>query len=81
MVRGQDVGCGCDSWQQDLLGVLESAPSGHAMAGHEVVMIPNTTAITKATAVLIIDVDVPNRISVGNILRSPIDQHIRTLRH
>src|SRR6266481_9365407 len=66
VVRGQDVGCGCDSWQQDLLGVPEAAFTGHAMAGQTIVMLPSTTAITNAMAVLIIEVDVPKRILVGN---------------
>ena len=78
VVRGQDVGCGCDSWQQDLLGVPEAAFTGHAMAGQTIVMLPSTTAITNATAVfIIIDVDVPKRILVRNILRSPKDQYNR----
>ncbi len=78
VVRGQDVGCDFGSWQQDLLGVLEFAPSGHATAGQEVVMIPSTTAIMNATAVLISGVDVANRILVGSILRAPKDQYSET---
>src|SRR6266566_5526631 len=48
VVRGQDVGCGCGcgSWQHDLLCVPETCPSGHAMAGQTIVMLPSTTAIT-----------------------------------
>ena len=79
VVRGQDVGCGCDSWQQDLLGVPEAAFTGHAMAGQTIVMLPSTTAITNATAVLIIEVDVPERILVGNILRSPTHHYTETV--
>ena len=78
VVRGQDVGCGCGWWQHDLLCVPETCPSGHAMAGQTVAMPTSITAITNATAVLIIEVDVLNRISVGNILRSPKDKCIRT---
>ena len=37
------------------------------MAGQTVAMLTSITAITNATAVLIIEVDVLNRISVGNI--------------
>src|SRR5260370_32416022 len=71
VVRGQDVGCGCGWWQHDLLCVPETCPSGHAMAGQTVAMLNSITAITNATAVLIIiEVDVLNRISVGNILRN-----------
>ena len=44
-------------------------------------MTPSTNAITNATAVLIIEVDVPNRILVGSILRAPTDQHTRASRH
>jgi len=41
-------------------------------------MLTSITAITNATAVLIIiEVDVLNRISVGNILRSPKDKCIK----
>ncbi len=81
VVRGQDVGCGCGSWQHDLLCVPETCPSGHAMAGQTIVMLPSTTAITNATAVLIIiEVDVPKRILVGNILRSPKDKCIKNSR-
>jgi hypothetical protein len=77
VVRGQDVGRGCGSWQQDWLDV---APSGHAMAGQDVVMIPRTTAITNDTAdLIIIDIDVANRILVVNILRAPTDQRTKTL--
>src|SRR6266404_4417867 len=82
VVRGQDVGCGCGWWQQDLLCVPETCPSGHAMAGQTVAMLTSITAITNATAVLIIiDVDVPNRILVGSILRSPTNQRTRTVCH
>ena len=81
VVRGQDVGCGFGSWQQDLLGVLEFVPSGHATTGQMVTMLTSISAITNATAVLISEVDVASRILVGSILRSPKDQHIRTLRH
>ena len=81
VVRGQDVGCGCGSWQHDLLCVPETCPSGHAMAGQTIVMLPSTTAITNATAVLIIiEVDVPKRILVGKILRSPKDKCIKNSR-
>src|SRR6266566_3600955 len=76
VVRGQDVGCGCGSWQHDLLCVPETCPSGHAVAGQTVAMLTSISAITNATAVLIIEVDVLNRISVGNILRSPKDKCI-----
>src|SRR6266568_3240293 len=78
VVRGQDVGCGCGWWQHDLLCVPETCPSGLAMAGQTVAMLTSITAITNATAVLIIEVDVLNRISVGNIFRSPKDKCIRT---
>src|SRR6266699_5516102 len=78
VVRGQDVGCGCGWWQHDLLCVPETCPSGHAMAGQTIAMLTSITVITNATAVLIIEVDVLNRISVGNILRSPKDKRIRT---
>ena len=72
VVRGQDVGCGCGWWQHDLLCVPETCPSGHAMAGQTVAMLKSITAITTATPVLIIiAVDVPKWILVGNILRSP----------
>ena len=48
------------------------------MAGQTVAMLTSITAITNATAVLIIiEVDVLNRISVGNILRSPKDKCIK----
>ena len=52
------------------------------MAGQTVAMLTSITAITNATAVLIIiiDVDVPNRILVGNILRSPKDKCIKNSR-
>ena len=80
VVRGQDVGCGCGSRQHDLLCVPETCPSGHAMAGQTVAMLTSITAITNATAVLIIEVDVLNRISVGNILRSPKDKCIKNSR-
>jgi len=80
VVRGQDVGCGCGWWQHDLLCVPETCPSGHAMAGQPVAMPTSITAITNATAVLIIEVDVLNRISVGNILRSPKDKCIKNSR-
>ena len=80
VVRGQDVGCGCDSSQQDLLCVLEAAFTGHAIAGQTVAMLPSTTAITTATAVfIIIEVDVPKQILVGNILRSPKHKRTRTI--
>ena len=69
--RGQDVGCGFDSWQQDLLGVLEFVPSGHATAGQMVTMLRSISTIMNATAVLISGVDVANRILVGSILRAP----------
>ncbi len=78
VVRGQDVGCGW--WQHDLLCVPETCPSGHAMAGQTVAMPTSITAITNATAVLIIEVDVLNRLSVGNILRSPKDKCIKNSR-
>src|SRR6266851_6978298 len=78
VVRGQDVGCGW--WQHDLLCVPETCPSGHAMAGQTVAMPTSITAITNATAVLIIEVDVLNRVSVGNILRSPKDKCIKNSR-
>src|SRR5258708_27598620 len=81
VVRGQDVGCGCGWWQHDLLCVLETCPSGHAMAGQTVAMLTSITAITNATAVLIIEVDVLNRISVGNILRSPKDKRTKNSGH
>jgi hypothetical protein len=71
VVRGQDVGCGFGSWQQDLVGVLESAPSGQATAGQMVAMLTSISAITNATAVFISGVDVANRILVGSILRAP----------
>src|SRR6266704_667535 len=77
VVRGQDVGCGCGWWQHDLLCVPETCPSGHAMAGQTVAMLTSISAITNATAVLIIEVDVLNRISVRNILRSPKDKYIK----
>ena len=82
VVRGQDVGCGCGSWQHDLLCLPESVPCGHAIAGQMVAMLTSITAITNATAVLIIiiEVDVPNRILVGNILRSPKDKCIKNSR-
>jgi len=80
VVRGQDVGCGCGWWQHDLLCVPETCPSGHAMAGQTVAMLTSISAITNATAVLIIEVDVLNRISVGNILRSPKDKYIKNSR-
>ena len=44
-------------------------------------MLTSITAITNATAVLIIEVDVLNRISVGNILRSPKDKCIKNSGH
>ena len=47
------------------------------MAGQTVAMLTSITAITNATAVLIIEVDVLNRISVGNILRLPKDKCIK----
>ena len=50
------------------------------MAGQTVAMLTSITAITNATAVLIIEVDVLNRISVGNILRSPKDKCIKNSR-
>src|SRR5258708_36740985 len=78
VVRGQDVGCGCGSWQHDLLCLPESVPSGHAIAGQTVAMLNSITAITNATPVLIIEVDVPKWILVGNIFRSPKDKCIRT---
>ena len=81
VVRGQDVGCGCGSWQHDLLDVSEFAPSGHATAGQMVAMLTSTSTITNATAVLIIEVDVPNRILVGSILRAPIHQYTETVNH
>src|SRR5437667_11824860 len=80
VVRGQDVGCGCGWWQHDLLCVPETCPSGHAMAGQTVAMLTSISAITNATAVLIIEVDVLNRISVGNILRLPKDKCIKNSR-
>src|SRR5437667_11620921 len=67
VVRGQDVGCGCGWWQHDLLCVPETCPSGHAMAGQTVAMLTSITAITNATAVLIIEVDVPKWVLVGGI--------------
>ena len=80
MGRGQDVGCcGLGSWQQDLL-VLESALIGHAIAGQMVTMLTRISVIVNATAVLISGVDVPNRILVGNILRSPKDKCIKNSR-
>src|SRR5205809_554788 len=57
VVRGQGVGCGCGSWQHDLLCVPEAAFTGHAMAGQTVAMLTSITAITNATAVLISGVD------------------------
>ncbi len=80
VVRGQDVGCGCGSWQHDLLCVPEAAFTGHSTAGQTVAMLTSISAITNATAVLIIEVDVLNRISVGNILRSPKDKYIKNSR-
>ena len=68
VVRGQDVGCGCGWWQHDLLCVPETCPSGHAIAGQTVAMLTSITAITNATAVLIIEVDVPKWVLVGGIL-------------
>ncbi len=50
------------------------------MAGQTVAMLTSISAITNATAVLIIEVDVLNRISVGNILRSPKDKYIKNSR-
>ena len=50
------------------------------MAGQTVAMLTSITVITNATAVLIIEVDVLNRISVGNILRSPKDKCIKNSR-
>ena len=50
------------------------------MAGQTVAMLTSITAITNATAVLIIEVDVLNRISVGNILRLPKDKCIKNSR-
>jgi hypothetical protein len=47
------------------------------MAGQTVAMLTSITAITNATAVLIIEVDVLNRILVGNIFRSPKDKCIK----
>ena len=78
VVRGQDVGCGCGWWQHDLLCVLETCPSGHATAGQTVAMLTSISANTNATAVLIIEVDVLNRISVGSILGVPKHKRIRT---
>jgi len=74
-VRGQDVGrCDFCSWQQDL-PVLEFALIGHAIAGQMVAILTSISAIMNATAVLIIQVDVPNRILVGSILRAPKTIH------
>jgi|SRR5712691_3233353 len=71
VVRGKDVGrCDFCSWQQDL-PVLEFALIGHAIAGQMVAILTSISAIMNATAVLIIEVDVPNRILVGSILRAP----------
>jgi hypothetical protein len=70
VVRGQDVGrCDFCSWQQDL-PVLEFALIGHAMVGQMVAMLTTISTIMNATAVLIIEVDVPSRILVGSILRA-----------
>ncbi len=81
MGRGQDVGCcGLGSWQQDLL-VLESALIGHAIAGQMVTILTSTSAIMNATPVLIIEIDVPNRNLVGNILRAPKDQRTKKSCH
>ena len=72
MVRGQDVGCcGLGSWQQDSLDALKSVPSGQAVPGQRVGMIPKASAIANAKAVLIIEVDAANQILVVNILRAP----------
>jgi len=65
VVRGQDVGCDFDSWQQDLVGAL--ALSGHATAGQMVEMLTSINTIRNATAVLIVEIDVPKRILVGTI--------------
>ena len=78
VVRGQDVGCGCGSWQHDLLCVPEAAFTGHSTAGQTVAMLTSISAITNATAVLIIEVDVPKWVLVGGILRAPKDKRIRT---
>ena len=78
VVRGQDVGrCDFCSWQQDL-PVLELALIGHAMAGQMVAILTSIRTIMNAAAVLIIEVDVPNRILVGSILRAPKDQRNKT---
>ena len=80
MGRGQDVGCGLGSWQQDLLA-LESDLIGHAIAGQIVTILTSTIAIIHATPVLIIEIDVPNRILVGSILRAPKDQPTKKSGH
>jgi hypothetical protein len=71
-VRGHDVDC-CDlgSWQHDLLGVPEPALVGQAMAGQSVVLLTSVSAIMNATAVFMIEVDVPNRILDGSIYVRP----------
>jgi hypothetical protein len=72
VVRGQDAGgCGLGSWQHDLLDAVKSVPSGQAVAEQRVGTTPKASAIMNAKAVLIIGVDVANRILVGNILRAP----------
>ena len=46
-----------------------------------VTALTSISAIMNATAILIIEVDVPNRILVGNILRAPKDKRIKIVDH
>jgi hypothetical protein len=59
--------------------VPEPALIGHAIAGQIVTMPRSIRVIVNATVVLIIEVDVPNRILVGSISRAPKDQRTKTM--
>ena len=58
MVRGQDVGGGCDLWQHELPPPSEPAEIEHAMSGQTATMLRSIRDIMNATAVFTIDVDV-----------------------
>ena len=57
MVRGQDVGGGCDLWQNDSPPPSEPAVIAHAMSGQTATMLRSIKDIMNATAVFTIDVD------------------------
>jgi hypothetical protein len=58
VVRGQDVGGGCDLWQHESPPPSEPTVIEHAMSGQTATMLRSIKDIMNATAVFTIDVDV-----------------------